>query len=95
MSATAWAEYLDDYEAYLTTARRGLREGRQAPADQRVERPNGPVPEEYAWKVLQLVAEATSTLDGERAGSPPLFSTCRTAARRILGRARRGQAANL
>lgn len=94
MSAAAWAEYLDGYEAYLTTARRALREGRQVPTDQRVERPNGPVPEEYAWKVLQLVAEARSALDGERAGSP-LVSTCRAAARRVLDRARRGQPATL
>ena len=89
MSASPWAAYLEGYTDYVHHARRAL-DGRSEVQENLVlDRPCGPVPDEYAWRLLELVAAATTALDGKRARSTRLLEACRAVSQRALGRPRR------
>lgn len=85
MSATRWAEYLDDYTNYVHSAKQALDAHRDPPTNPAVTRPIGPVPDECAWKLVQLVAEATSAVGTEHSRSLGLLDKCRAATHRAIG----------
>lgn len=92
MPSRRWAEYLDDCADHVQNARLALDDGRHVPVSPVIDRPNDPVPEEYAWKLVQLVAEATSALGSEQNRATRLLSAYRSVVHRPPRRARPSQA---
>lgn len=91
MSSTRWAEYLDGCADHVHSARLALDGGREVPVSPVIARPSEPVPEEYAWKLLQLVAEVTSALGNEQPQPARLVNAYRSVTHRALGRARHSE----
>lgn len=89
MSVSPWVEYLDGRSDYVHSAQRALHGREDVAVGPLVACPSGPVPEEYAWRLLELVAETTSALGDERHRTHRLLDTCRGTTQRVLARARR------
>ena len=85
---SSWDEYIATYEAYLDSARRALASGKQLPVELAEMQPSEPVPEEYAARLLYLMASLACALD-ERSHPPGFVEAWRLAAQLVRPRRRR------
>lgn len=84
--AVAWPDFLECYAEYLDAARRDVAAGRQPPDDPEFPRPDGPVPDEYTWQFIELLAQASETARAAPPSRPGVLAACRAVARRVTRR---------
>lgn len=84
--AVAWPDFLECYAEYLAVARRDVAAGRQPPEDPELPRPDGPVPDEYAWQLIELLAQASDTARAAPPVRSGVLESCRAVARRMTRR---------
>lgn len=63
MPTSPWTDYLRRVAAYLHGGQNALESGRTPPAEPVVPRPDGPLDEQQAWLLMDLLAEASGMLD--------------------------------
>ncbi len=85
--AVAWPDFLECYAEYLAAARRDVAAGRQPPEEPELPRPDGPVPDEYAWQLIELLAEASDTASVAPPARLGLLGAFCAVARRVTHRA--------
>ena len=88
MSDSPWSDYLEGCAAYLDSGRSAIERGGQLPTDPNLSRQDCPLPEDQAWIVLGLVAEASKALDEPVGGRLGLFEACHALSSRVRQRRR-------